>query len=385
MTTPLNPAAIPLGLYVHFPWCVRKCPYCDFNSHIQRGAIDEGGYVDALLRDLDWELAQQPEPRPISSAFFGGGTPSLFSGGAMQRLMAGLRARLSFAKDAEITLEANPGAVDEAHFAAYREAGINRLSIGVQSLDASKLKALGRIHDPEQARRAVQVARAAGFDNLNLDLMFALPQQSLAEAADDLDGVLALAPEHVSYYHLTIEPNTAFAHQPPSVPDEDLAADMLDQALARLGEAGFARYEVSAYARAGRRSRHNLNYWTFGDYLGLGAGAHAKRSRVDAIERRAREKHPQRYLDQVGRPDVMQEQLNIEAPQRPFEYLMNALRLAEARPWQEFVERTGLPLAQLQAHVAPLIDQGLMWQDETRFGTTEQGYAHLNTVLQRLL
>ena len=364
---------------------MRKCPYCDFNSHSLRGEIDETGYVDALLRDLDWELERQPESRPISSAFFGGGTPSLFSGAAMQRLMDGLRARLDFAANAEITLEANPGTVDEAHFAAYRQAGINRLSIGIQSLDAVKLKALGRIHDPDQARRAVRVARRAGFDNLNLDLMFALPQQTLAEAAADLDGVLALAPEHVSYYHLTIEPNTAFAHQPPSVPDEDLAADMLDQALATLKAAGFGRYEVSAYAREGRRSRHNLNYWTFGDYLGLGAGAHAKRSGADGIRRAAREKHPQRYLAQIGKPEVEQDVLMIEAAQRPFEYLMNALRLAEPRPWREFVERTGLEQAALQAHIAPLMARGLMHSDEQCFGTTETGYAHLNTVLQQLL
>ena len=381
----MQPSAIPLGLYVHFPWCVRKCPYCDFNSHSLRGDTDEIGYVDALLRDLDWELDRQPESRQISSAFFGGGTPSLFSGAAMQRLMDGLRSRLGFVADAEITLEANPGTVDEAHFAAYRAAGINRLSIGIQSLDAAKLKALGRIHDPDQARRAVQVARSAGFDNLNLDLMFALPQQTLAEAAADLDGVLALAPEHVSYYHLTIEPNTAFAHQPPSVPDEDLAADMLDQALAQLALAGFARYEVSAYAREGRRSRHNLNYWTFGDYLGLGAGAHAKRSGLDGIRRAAREKHPQRYLAQIGRPDVEQDVLMIEAAQRPFEYLMNALRLDEPRPWQEFVERTGLDQAALQTHIAPLVARGLMRSDARCFGTTETGYAHLNSVLQHLL
>ena len=364
---------------------MRKCPYCDFNSHSLRGEIDELGYVETLLRDLDWELAREPESRPISSAFFGGGTPSLFSGAAMQRLMDGLRSRLSFTADAEITLEANPGTVDEAHFAAYRAAGINRLSIGIQSLDAAKLKALGRIHDPDQARRAVRVARSAGFDNLNLDLMFALPQQTLAEAATDLDGVLALAPEHVSYYHLTIEPNTAFAHQPPSVPDEDLAADMLDQALATLNAAGFARYEVSAYAREGRRSRHNLNYWTFGDYLGLGAGAHAKRSGVEGIRRAAREKHPQRYLAQVGSPGIEQDVLMIEAAQRPFEYLMNALRLAEPRPWQEFIQRTGLDQAALQAHMEAPVARGLMHSDAQYFGTTETGYAHLNPVLQQLL
>lgn len=370
---------------MHLPWCVRKCPYCDFNSHAQRDGFDEAGYVDALLRDLDWQLAQHAETRPVESVFFGGGTPSLFSGKALQQVMDGLRDRLHFAVDAEVTLEANPGTVDEAHFAGYRAAGINRLSIGVQSLDAGKLQALGRIHDPAAARRAVQVARQAGFDNLNLDLMFALPEQTLDEARADLEALLELAPEHLSYYHLTIEPNTAFANQPPTVPDEDLAAEMLDQALELTRQAGFARYEVSAYAQAGRRSRHNLNYWTFGDYLGIGAGAHDKCSTEAGIVRQAREKHPARYLQNVGTDAVVQERIHITEAQQPFEYLMNALRLTEARPWRELEQRTQLDRLSLMKHIRPLVDRDLMRADSLQFGTTSRGFEHLNTVLQALL
>lgn len=282
---------IPLSLYLHFPWCVRKCPYCDFNSHVLRGEVPEDDYIDALLRDLDFELALQSESRPLLSIFMGGGTPSLFSGRAMKRVLGEVQKRLAFADDIEITLESNPGTVDEAHFAGYREAGINRLSIGVQSLDADRLKALGRIHDPAQARRAVEIARRSGFSNINLDMMYALPQQTLEQAKTDLQGLMDLAPDHISYYQLTLEPNTEFAARPPPLPDDDTAWAMQEHGQQLLASQGYAQYEVSAYAQAGRQSRHNLNYWRFGDYLGIGAGAHGKRTALGEVRRQIGRAH----------------------------------------------------------------------------------------------
>lgn len=290
----------PLALYVHMPWCVRKCPYCDFNSHAVQGEMPEAAYIDALLSDLDAEcrrLAAGPI-RPLISIFIGGGTPSLFSGAAIRRLLDGVRARFVLAPDVEITLEANPGTVDEAHFAGYAEAGVNRLSIGVQSLSADALERLGRIHTPDAARRAVAAARAAGITNINLDLMFALPGQDLAAARDDLERLIALEPTHLSYYELTLEPNTAFYQQPPTLPDLDLADVIQQQGFELLAAAGFERYEISAFARPGSRCRHNLNYWRFGDYLGIGAGAHGKLSPASpgAVERRTKQRHPDAYL-----------------------------------------------------------------------------------------
>ncbi|NBC49837.1 MAG: radical SAM family heme chaperone HemW [Gammaproteobacteria bacterium] len=287
------------------PWCVRKCPYCDFNSHAVRGAVQdtaalipERAYVDALLTDLDGELARAGTDRPLVSIFIGGGTPSLFSGAAIRRLLAGVRARVQLAADAEITLETNPGTVDAAHFAGYAEAGVNRLSIGVQSLNDDALARLGRIHSAADARRAVQAARDAGIGNLNLDMMFALPGQELPAARQDLEQLIALEPEHISYYELTLEPNTAFYQRPPELPDPDLADAIQQQGLALLEASGFERYEVSAFAKPGRRCRHNLNYWRFGDYLGIGAGAHGKLTDPSSgmVERRAKLRHPDAYL-----------------------------------------------------------------------------------------
>ncbi len=277
---PADPA-IPLSLYLHFPWCVQKCPYCDFNSHALRGAtpaLPEDAYVEALIRDLDYALREAPETRALASIFMGGGTPSLFSGRAIGRVLDAVQQRLAFAADIEITLEANPGTADAAHFAGYVAAGVNRLSIGVQSLDDAQLKRLGRIHGRAEAIRAYELARAAGFSNVNLDLMFALPQQSLADALRDLRGALALAPEHLSYYQLTLEPNTEFAARPPPLPDDELAWDMQAEGQALLADHGYRQYEVSAYGQPDRAARHNLNYWSFGDYMGIGAGAHGKRS-----------------------------------------------------------------------------------------------------------
>ncbi len=290
----------PLALYVHMPWCVRKCPYCDFNSHALQDGMPEAAYIDALLTDLDAECRRlAPAPaRPLISIFIGGGTPSLFSGAAIRRLLDGVRARFALASDVEITLEANPGTVDEAHFAGYAEAGVNRLSIGVQSLSADALERLGRIHTPDAARRAVAAARAAGITNVNLDLMFALPGQDLAAARDDLERLIALEPTHLSYYELTLEPNTAFYQQPPTLPDPDLADAIQQQGFALLAAAGFERYEISAFAQLGYRCRHNLNYWRFGDYLGIGAGAHGKLSAASpgTVERRTKQRHPDAYL-----------------------------------------------------------------------------------------
>lgn len=380
-----NPA-LPLALYLHFPWCVRKCPYCDFNSHGLRGEIPEADYVAALIRDLEHELATQPETRPVTSIFMGGGTPSLFSGAAIAAVLEAFAARLRFAPDIEITLEANPGTVDAAHFRAYRAAGVNRLSIGVQSLNAAQLKRLGRIHGHDDAVDAVRIARAAGFDNLNLDLMFALPEQTPAEAEADLAEAIALAPEHLSYYQLTLEPNTEFAARPPVLPDDDAAWTMQLAGQARLAAAGYAQYEVSAYAQPGRQSRHNRNYWQFGDYLGIGAGAHGKRTQADgSIVRRARHKLPRSYLAAAGTAAAIQDERAISAAERPFEFAMNALRLNEGFAVSQFEARTGLPFAVIAPVVTRLQARGLLEHAGDNVRASVLGRAHLNTLLGEFL
>ena len=373
--------AIPLALYLHFPWCVQKCPYCDFNSHALRGETPEDAYVEALARDLDHELAGG-ESRPLVSIFMGGGTPSLFSGRAIGRVLEAVSKRLAFAPDIEITLEANPGTADAAHFRGYRAAGVNRLSIGVQSLDAAQLKKLGRIHDPGQAVAALRLARDAGFDNVNLDLMFALPQQTEAQAMADLDGVLALQPEHVSWYQLTLEPNTEFAARPPPLPDDDVVAGMFDAGLAA---AGYAQYEVSAYARPGRQARHNLNYWEFGDYLGIGAGAHGKRSGPAGVARRARHKHPKRYQEHAGTEAAVQEQRLLSAEEMPVEFMLNVLRLNAGVPAALWETRTGMPLSALDAPMAEARRLGLMEPDPALLRPTALGHRHLNRLLELFL
>lgn len=382
---PATTANLPLSLYLHFPWCVRKCPYCDFNSHALRGEVPEDDYIDALLRDLDFELALQAESRPLLSIFMGGGTPSLFSGRAMKRVLGEVQQRLAFAPDIEITLESNPGTVDEAHFAGYREAGINRLSIGVQSLDADRLKALGRIHDPAQARRAVEIARRSGFANINLDMMYSLPQQTLEQAKTDLQGLIDLAPDHISYYQLTLEPNTEFAARPPVLPDDDTAWAMQEQGQQLLAAHGYAQYEVSAYAQAGRQSQHNLNYWRFGDYLGIGAGAHGKRTRAGEVRRRARQKHPRLYQEQAGSAQVAQEDRVIAGHELPFEYLLNALRLNEGFFIPDYEARTGLDWdAQASAWVQAR-KLGLIEEAGLQVRTSELGQRHLNSLLTLFL
>ena len=380
---------IPLSLYVHFPWCVRKCPYCDFNSHAVRGELGEDAYIGALIRDLDFELASAPPasrlPPPITSIFCGGGTPSLFSGRALGRLLEALAARLRFAPDIEITLEANPGTADAGNFREYRAAGINRLSIGVQSLDAVQLKRLGRIHGPDEAVAAYRTARAAGFDNINLDLMYALPRQTPAEAETDLRRACALQPEHLSYYQLTLEPNTEFAAHPPPLPDDDAAWTMQLAGQALLTELGYGQYEVSAYARAGRQCRHNRNYWEFGDYIGIGAGAHGKRSTGGAILRRARHKHPRTYLQAAGTAAALQEEKAIPAAELPFEYAMNALRLNEGFALAEFECRSGLAADALAPALQRARHKGLIEEGDGRVRASALGRAHLNALLREFL
>ncbi|MES2683425.1 MAG: radical SAM family heme chaperone HemW [Pseudomonadota bacterium] len=377
--------SIPLALYIHIPWCAKKCPYCDFNSHAVKAPIPEAEYVAALLRDLDHELRDAPEQRRLTSIFFGGGTPSLFSGAAIGRILDGVAARLAFAADIEITLEANPGTAEAGHFKGYRDAGVNRLSMGVQSLDDRQLRALGRIHGADEARAAVAMARAAGFDNLNLDLMFALPSQTVAEAAQDLCALIALAPQHISYYHLTLEPNTAFAARPPPLPDSDSAYEMLEAGQQQLAAAGYAQYETSAYAQPGRSAQHNLNYWRFGDYLGIGAGAHGKRTFADRVERRARHKHPKTFMETAGSAESLQELRTVAGEELAFEYCLNALRLHEGFARADFEARTGLPFSLLEPRLEKQRLKGLIDMDGTRVWPTPLGRDHLNTLLTELL
>ena len=379
-----DPQQVPLSLYVHFPWCVRKCPYCDFNSHAVDGDVPEDAYIEALLRDLEFEVADFA-PRPLQSIFLGGGTPSLFSAAAIARLLQGVGERLPLAPAAEITLEANPGTVDAGHFPGYRDAGVNRLSIGVQSWDRAMLQRLGRIHDDAQAERAVHLARAAGFDNLNLDLMYGLPQQSLQMGLADLERSFALRPEHLSWYQLTIEPHTAFHQKPPLLPPADDVADLEIAGRARLSAAGYRQYEVSAYAREGRQSRHNLNYWTFGDYLAIGAGAHGKRSQGDGIWRRIREPHPRRYLEKAGTPGVLRSQEAVSREQLPFEFALNAFRLTQGFALEDFERRTGAPASLLARGLARATERGLSERLQARIQPTARGQAFLNDLIEGFL
>lgn len=373
----------PLAAYVHIPWCVRKCPYCDFNSHAAGPELPETDYVDAVLADLEQDLVHV-HGRPLTSIFFGGGTPSLFSAAALGRLLEGIERRVPFAPDIEITLEANPGTFEQAKFSAYRQLGINRLSIGVQSFQGDKLKALGRIHDGSEAIRAADMARNAGFDNFNLDLMHGLPDQSLDDALYDLRTAIAQGPTHLSWYQLTMEPNTVFWSQPPQLPEDDLLWDIQEAGQALLAEAGYAQYEVSAYARAGRQARHNLNYWTFGDFLGIGAGAHAKLSSPEGrIQRTWKTRLPKDYLDPAKAFQAGAREL--DADELPFEFLMNALRLTDGVPAGLYPQRTGLPLADLAASRREAEAQGLLQADPARLAATPKGQLFLNDLLQRFL
>src|SRR5947209_7650713 len=370
----------PLALYVHIPWCVKKCPYCDFNSHQVRGDVPERAYVEALVSDLELAL---PDVwgRRVYSIFFGGGTPSLFSAAAIETLISAFRARLALAADCEITLEANPGTFEAEKFRGYREAGVNRLSIGIQSFNPKHLKALGRIHDDDEARRAIEIARDS-FDNVNLDLMIALPGQTLAEARADAEAALAAGTTHLSFYHLTLEPNTAFYRHPPALPDEDAAAAMQDAVGTALAARDYAHYETSAHAKPGRECRHNLNYWRFGDYMGIGAGAHSKLSFPDRIVRELRWKQPQQYLDKVRAGNPLQEQFHVSSRDLPFEFMLNALRLTEGVPTALFAERIGMPLSITANAIAEATRKGLLEPDPLVLRPTALGRRFLNDLQQ---
>lgn len=373
----------PLSLYIHIPWCVRKCPYCDFNSHELRTELPERKYVDALIADLDMALPSI-WGRTVYTVFFGGGTPSVFRPESIAEIIAAVRARLRLVPDAEITLEANPGPVDAARFEGFRAAGVNRLSLGIQSFDARHLRALGRIHDDCGARDAVQAARDA-FDNFNLDLMYGLPNQRLDEALEDVDAALAYGPAHLSAYHLTLEPNTLFHRAPPALPDDDLCAEMQEAIEARLAAAGFDNYETSAFARPGRRCQHNLNYWLFGDYLGIGAGAHGKLSFPDRVVRQMRCKHPRQYLETAGTPASLQDEHEVAVADLPFEFMMNVLRLAEGFPLAMFEERTGLSTNLILRTLDHAEHDGLIERDHLSVRPTLKGRRFLNDLLQRFL
>ncbi|KND59239.1 Radical SAM family enzyme [Candidatus Burkholderia verschuerenii] len=376
----------PLSLYVHFPWCVRKCPYCDFNSHEAKDDVfPEDRYLDALRADLERALPLV-WGRQVHTIFIGGGTPSLLSAKGLDRLLSDARALLPLDADAEITLEANPGTFEAAKFASFRASGVNRLSIGIQSFNEAHLKALGRIHDATQARRAVEIA-ATHFDNFNLDLMFALPQQSLDECKHDIDTAIAFAPPHLSLYHMTMEPNTLFAKYPPALPDDDASADMQEWIHERTRDAGYGRYEVSAYAKPHRQSKHNLNYWRFRDYLGIGAGAHTKLSFPSKILRQARYKHPSTYMDQALSPDAspIQEERDVGPNDLPFEFMLNTLRLVEGFPVHAFVERTGLSLSAIEPALVEAEKRGLITRDYERIAPTELGQRFLNDLQELFL
>ena len=374
---------LPLTLYLHVPWCLRKCPYCDFNSHALRGEVPEAAYVDALIADLEQALPGI-WGRAVDSVFIGGGTPSLLTPEAVDRLLSGVRARVPLRAGAEITLEANPGTFEQARFEGYRMAGVNRLSLGIQSFDDRFLAALGRVHDGVQARAAARAALAL-FERVNLDLMYALPGQSLDDLRRDLDTALDLGPGHLSCYHLTLEPNTAFAAQPPELPDDDAAAAMQDQVEQSLAGAGYQHYETSAYAQPGQACRHNLNYWLFGDYLGLGAGAHGKLSFPDRVQREARPRHPGAYLDWVASGAPPEAARTLTAADLKFEFMMNALRLTAGFEAGLFSERTGLPLAVLNAPLHVAESRGLLVRGEGRIAPTDTGRRFLNDLLQLFL
>jgi oxygen-independent coproporphyrinogen-3 oxidase len=372
----------PLALYVHWPWCVRKCPYCDFNSHESGGGIDadiEAAYLAALIADLEAALPQIWN-RPVVSVFIGGGTPSLMRAGTADALLAAIRMRLPLHPGAEITLEANPGTAEAEKFAAFRAAGVTRLSIGVQSFADDKLAALGRIHDSAEAQRALEMAQRH-FERVNLDLMYALPQQTFAEAERDIATAIACGVGHISAYHLTLEPNTPFHHAPPPLPDDDLAADMQEMVEDRLAAAGFGHYETSAFARPDQQCRHNLNYWSFGDYLGIGAGAHGKLSNHETIWREARHRNPRAYLAGAARGDFISTRQNIARADLPGEFMMNALRLNQGFPPALFTERTGLPLAAIEKSALTARREGLLETADGHIRPTPRGRRFLNQLL----
>ena len=380
----LNLSALPpLSLYIHFPWCVRKCPYCDFNSHEAKGAFPEEEYLAAVRLDLEQSLPLI-WGRKIYTIFIGGGTPSLMSAKGLDRLMSDVRTLLPLDGACEVTMEANPGTFEAEKFKSYRASGINRLSIGIQSFNPRHLTALGRIHDDNEARRAVDIAHA-NFDNFNLDLMYALPSQTLAEAQHDLDTALSFQPPHLSLYHLTMEPNTVFAKYPPALPDDDASADMQDMIAGAMAAAGYQHYEISAYAQPGRRARHNLNYWEFGDYLGIGAGAHSKISFPHRVLRQARFKQPKSFMDAARAGNPVQEEYEIARADMGFEFMLNTLRLTGGFDPNLFGERTGMAINAIDKTLNAAEAKGLLYRDHKLIKPTELGQRFLNDLQQMFL
>ncbi|MFM9913039.1 MAG: radical SAM family heme chaperone HemW [Methylophilaceae bacterium] len=373
----------PLSLYVHIPWCVRKCPYCDFNSHEARGEAPQQAYVTALIQDLEQALPLI-WGRRIQTIFFGGGTPSLLAPELLDQFLSQVRALLPLAHNVEITLEANPGTVEASRFAAFKASGINRLSLGIQSFDDAALTKIGRIHDGLEARKAAEIALDT-FDNVNLDLMYALPEQNLEAALKDIATAIALKPQHVSAYHLTLEPNTAFYHNPPSLPDDDTSATMQEAIEQALATAGYEHYETSAFAAKNRHCRHNLNYWEFGDYLGIGAGAHSKLSFVDHVLRQARLKHPTAYIESTAKNVHIESEHRLTRQDLGFEFMMNALRLTDGFAVSLFQERAGIAISQVQQALAKAEAKGLIQRDHLRIAPTLLGQRFLNELLQMFL
>jgi putative oxygen-independent coproporphyrinogen III oxidase len=376
----------PLSIYIHIPWCIRKCPYCDFNSHEAKTELPEQQYIDCLISDLDYTLPKI-WGRRVYSIFFGGGTPSLFSAKGIDAILAAVRARVTLDSEAEITLEANPGTFEAEKFRGFRDAGINRLSIGIQSFNAAHLQALGRVHNDDEAKRAIDIAQK-NFDNINLDVMFALPKQTLADCEADIETALSFNTNHLSIYHLTLEPNTLFHRFPPPLPDDELAADMQDMIEEKLSAAGFDHYETSAYAKIGKRSKHNMNYWQFGDYVGIGAGAHGKISYPDparGITREARFKQPKTYMEQAPLGLSNQEEKIVSVAELPFEFMLNALRLTDGFANTLFVERTGLPISTITRELEKATSLGLIERDHLQVKPTAKGRLFLNDLLKLFL
>lgn len=375
---------IPLSLYIHLPWCVQKCPYCDFNSHSLRGEplalSTEDRYLEALCTNLT-NLRRQVTQSSLHSIFIGGGTPSLFSPASIQRILDAARNQFNCANEVEITLEANPGTVDQAHFVGYRAAGVNRLSLGIQSFADNQLKKLGRIHNSQHAFEAYQIARQAGFDNINLDIMYALPEQTLAQGLADLEQAIQLAPEHISWYQLTLEPNTPFAHRPPPLPSHDQQADLSEQGQALLAQHGYQRYEISAYSQTGRQCQHNLNYWEFGDYLGIGAGAHSKFTQADGtIQRCWQPRHPKQFIQTPNAPIT-----TVPTDEIAFEYMLNTMRLQQPIKLTDFKQRTGLSIKDIRPALKSAHQQGLLIWDPQTITLTKQGKLFYNECISHFI
>lgn len=375
---------VPLSLYIHFPWCIHKCPYCDFNSHTASNTLPEEEYIQSLIRDLEQELPHI-WGRRLHTIFIGGGTPSLISPEGMQKLLTHIQKLLPVRPNMEITMEANPGTFEQERFAGYLDAGISRLSLGVQSFNPQHLKSLERIHDHNEAHAAFNTSQAVGFNNINLDLMFGLPEQSIEEALQDLQQAIDHQPQHISWYELTLEPNTLFHHSPPALPDPDTVAEMQEQGLALLKKAGYARYEVSAYAKTGKQCQHNLNYWEFGDYIGIGAGAHGKYTQDGNVTRYAKVKHPRDYMEAAQNNQARSTSSTLNDQDKLFEFMLNALRLKEGVAKTLLYERTNLDEAFVEPQLASIQEKGLLAMSNDHIVTTEQGWTYLNQTIEEFL